>query len=440
MAENSIQLWTGDQLSVLPSTAKTPAAIVDYAIQLNPRDKRQIAKAFDDESYEMALNYVWIKSMAALKKDLATVGLKFLGEILGKGGLDDDDNPTTAISHDEAIMLAEELGVVSGTEAMRLRHSHELLTHFIDADGNISDDESLEKEEAVQTLKVCVRNILGKSKNEVSTEFATFRESLEGRLLKSDAPEIQNLAISPYFFKKITLNILMGSISDEKGAKLENILANLNVILPALWTGIKDAERWSVGREYAKAHDEGHVTAAAGIKSALMKVKGFDYVPENLRSNVFVKAAEKLIETHGEFNNFYNEPPVIKDLRSLGTVIPIPAFSVCASAILCVYLGNPYGVSASAVPIAMDMLKDFSEDRWKYYLNDCLPGDSRVLSKLSYDKPAKRFFNIVEKFDLSKIALSGKVKKLIEAAQSKDATKMARAVEALRVDYYGKPK
>jgi len=437
MGNSNIQLWTGDQLNVLPNTAKTPAVIVEYAVQLNARDKRQVAKAFADQSYEMALNYVWTKSMAALKKDLATVGLKFLGEILGKSGLDDDDNPTTAISHDEAIMLAEELGVVSSTEAMRLRHSYELLTHFIDSDGQISDEEEIEKEEAVQTLKICVRNILGKSKNEVSTKFATFRAALEERLFKAEDPEIENLLISPYFFKKITLNILIGSIADRKGAKLENILANLNVILPILWSTIKENERWIVGREYANAHGEGQVTAAAGLKSALMKVKGFDYVPENLRSNVFVKAAEKLIETHEAFNNFYNEPPVIKDLRSLGTTIPIPAFAVCASAIFSVFLGNAYGVSASAVPAAAEMLKEFSDDRWKYYLNDCLPGDARVLNKLNYERPRKRFFDIVEKLKLDTFALNGKIKKLLDAAKAKDMSKTVKAVDLLRSEYYG---
>ncbi|WP_157845810.1 hypothetical protein [Herbaspirillum huttiense] len=437
---NSVQLWKGDTNIVLPSTAKKPADIVNYAVQLSDRDRRQISKAFSDESYEMALTFVWTKSMAALKRDLSTVGLKFLGEILGKNGLDDDDNPTTAISHDEAIMLAEELGVVSSTEAMRLRHSHELLTHFLDSDGaNISSEEEIEREEAVQTLKTCVRNILGKNKNEVSAKFATFRAALEERVFKSDDLEIQNLLISPYFFKKITLNILVNSIGERKGAKLENILANLNVILPVLWANLKENERWTVGREYANAHGDGEVTAAAGLKSALMKVKGFDYVPENLRSNVFVKAAEKLIELHEAFNNFYNEPAAIKDLRSLGTTIPIPAFSICSSAIFCVYLGNSYGVSAAAVPIAYDMLKEFSDDRWKYYFNDCLPSDARVLNKLSYERPRKRFVELVRKLQLNNFA-SGKMKKLLDAAAEGDIQRMNRAMELVRSDYYGKEK
>ena len=68
-------------------------------------------------------------------------------------------------------------------------------------------------------------------------------------------------------------------------------------------------------------------------------------MPENLRSVTFKKAAAAVIETHFEFNNFYNEPSVVRKLASLGSTIPLPAFIDCIQAYLAVYLGNSYGVS-----------------------------------------------------------------------------------------------
>lgn len=439
MSNKSVALWVAKEVQVLPATATTPAKIIDYATQLSVKDKNQIVNGFKSGSYEMTMNYVWTKAMAALKRDLARVGMRFLGEILGKGKFDEDTNPATAISHSEAIMLAQELGVVSSTEAMRLRHAHEQISHFVDMEGNdIDPDESMDELEAVQALKACVRNILGKQKIEVSTQFAEFRSALEKQVFKSDASEIQNLLISPYFFRKITLGILLNLARTSKGAQLENALANLNIVVPLLWPSLHDTEKFSIGTAYSAAYSAGAQVASAGLKSALLKVQGFDFVPETVRSHTFLKAAEKLIEAHEGMSNYYNEPGPLRELKGLGSIIPIPAFPVCATAILCVYLGNSYGICNAAQSDASAMLEGFTTDRWVYYLNDCLPSDARMLSKLSYERPKARFVQLVKTFELSKLTLNGKSKKLIEAAHEGSIEKINAIFSQMRLAYYGK--
>ncbi len=442
MATTSVQLWHGGDAVALPATAKDSTSIVNFAVQLNKREKQQIVRAFSDESYEMALSFVWQKTMGALKRELASVGLKFLGELLGKSELDEGGNPVTSISDEEAIMLAEELGVITGTEALRMRHANELLRHFIDGDSNDSADEEerMEESEAITTLKACVKNVLGKNRIEVATKFAEFRNALETTVFKEMDDEIQQLLISPYFFRKITITILLQSFRDKSTAKRENSLANLNVILNLLWATLREAERWLVGRAYATAHNDGEATVAAGIKRALMKVKGFDYVPENLRSNIFIRAAEKVVQAHEGIDNFYNEPAPLRELASLGTVIPTPAFGACAGAAMYCYLGNAHGYSYAAADIAADMFSKFSSDRWTYYLSECLPGDSRMLDKLIYERPRKRFADLVVSHGLDQLNVSGRAKKLVENAATKDARKIYTALEGLRADYYGKEK
>ena len=439
MSNKSVALWSAKDTLTLPVTATTPSAIIEFASQLSQKDRNQIVSGFNSGSYEMTMNFVWIKAMAALKRDLAKVGMRFLGEILGKGDFDESTNPTTAISHSEAIMLAQEFGVVSSTEAMRLRHSFEQISHFVDMEGNDADpEEAMEPAEAIQALKACVKNILGKQKVEVSTQFAEFRSSLEKQVFKSDSNEIQNLLISPYFFRKITLEILLNLTHSSKGAQLENALANLNVVLPVIWPTLHENEKWRIGTSYSSAYSSGAQVASAGLKSALLKVQGFDFVPENVRSHTFLKAAEKLIEAHEAMNNFYNEPGPVKELRALGTTIPIPAFPVCATAVLCVYLGNSYGICNAAQSDASAVLNGFAGDRWEYYFNECLPSDARMLDKLSYEKPKARLVRLVQELNLSKLNFNVKAKRLIDAAVANRSDKMSNAVTQLRADYYGK--
>lgn len=85
-------------------------------------------------------------------------------------------------------------------------------------------------------------------------------------------------------------------------------------------------------------------------------------------------------------NNYHNEPGAISALASLGTTIPSATISHCVSAILCVKLGNHWGISWAAQDTANSLLRHLGENRWRYYLDECLPADETILGKL---KPHK---------------------------------------------------
>jgi hypothetical protein len=243
---------------------------------------------------------------------------------------------------------------------------------------------------------------------------------------------------SPYFFKKITVKIILGIARSSKGAPLENVLANANVILPSIWVKLRDPERYTVGASYAEAYDAGEQTLSAGLKRALLKVQGFDYVPENLRSQTFVRTATKIIEAHESFNNFYNESAPTSELRALGTTIPIHAFPQCATALLCVALGNPYGVSNQAASVADQMLHTFTPDRWEFYINKCLPSDERIINKLSYQKPRNRFMSLVKTYKLHALSASGLSKRLLDAAVNSNDKRVEEVSRQLRDAYFTK--
>lgn len=443
MTDEKLVLWQPKEVQILPSNVDKPVKIVPFAVQLSDRDRKQIVHGFEAGNYEMVVNFVWIKAMASLKRELSTVGMAFLGEMLSRPDLSEDVDVVDSITDREAIRLAEELGVVSSTEALRLRQSQELVAHFSKLDPSLIDEEgiAMEKMEAISTLKVCVKNILGKPKIQVATEFVEFRDALESKTLEKNDPKIKGLHASPYFFRRLTISVLLSVISDALGAKLENTLANLNLILPLVWHGLRDTEKWQVGQTYAEVHSEGKTTAMGGLRKALLKVEGFDFVPESLRSATFVEAAEKVIMAHEGFDNFYLEESPMKVLKGLGSVIPTPAFPICASAILAVRLGNYYGRSFYASPIARYMLDKFTPDRWEYYLNQCLPGDMRIIDKFSYDKARKVWFLLVKKHGLSDLNVKDKnVRGVIRAAERKDHQKTEHFAAVLRRQYYGRDK
>jgi hypothetical protein len=321
---------------------------------------------------------------------------------------------------------------------MRLQHTYELVNHFAQLDVEHGDTEDIDESEAIASLKACIKGVLGRPKVEVAKKFVEFREALEGETLAPSDPRISMLQGSPYFFLKLTVSVLMNGAKRNLGAQLEHVLANTNVVLPAIWESLRDTEKWQIGQAYAEAYANGRATAVSGLKSSLLKVRGFDYVPETLRSDTFIKAAEAIIKAHEGLNNFFNEAAPVSTLVKLGTTVPTPAIAACTSALLCVVLGNRYGVAWTAEPDARRMLDGWSPDRWQYYLNQVLPGDLRILAKLGDDKPATRWLALTQKHDFHQIVNKHKgVAKLLAASHAANLSKVKESAGSLLMEFYG---
>jgi hypothetical protein len=438
MMANKLTLWQPESGELIPKEARTPAAIAGYSQQLSKKDKKQIVRAFENEDYEMGLNFLWLKTMSALKREISSVGITLIGEMLGKTDVDEDDEVDDILTTKEAIKLSEELGIVSKTDAMRLRHTNEIISIFGQLSIDESDYEDIDEAEAISSLKACIKAVLGRPQVEVATKFVDFRNSIESEALSSDDPIVDMLSSSPYFFQKLTVNILMNAAKNNIGAQLENSLANINTIIPVLWKKIRDSEKWHVGHTYAEVYAEGKTSSVAGLKSALSKVQGFDFVPENLRSDAFVKAANSIIRAHEGMNNFYNERSPLLALSKLGTTIPTPALGEAITSILCVRLGNYSGIANNAQSLAKEMLQSISHDRWKIYLNQMLSTDTRVLNKFSDHRPRERWYDLVDDLDFGELELKDRgVIALIKASINRDDDDFEKVRKRLIKKYYG---
>jgi hypothetical protein len=430
---NSVIVWQEPVGTVVPRDASTALEIANVARNLSTRDQKQIVTAFESSAYEMMAGFVLNKALSQLKRALASLGMAFVGEMLGRPDIDEDSVPTVSISNYEAITLARELGLINSTDATRLTQHLELLAHFDSLNTDDSEIEEMAREEALSFLRTCVNSVLGRDGNIAPTEFVSFRESLEGKTFKENDTELMTLQAAPYFFKKTTLSILLANIKTKSGAQFEHTLGNIIVIIPKLWDGFRDAEKWSIGQSYAETVNAGLSPAVIALKKALTSVRGFDFVPESLRSHTFSAVASKVIEVHTGMNNFYNEPAAISALAKLGTTIPWPAFPICMSAILAVKLGNNYGVSNAAQSEADSLLERLTDNQWEYYLNECLPGDELILQKLAwYRRTQATWFNLVRKFNLDAKTIKSKdVKKLTTSSEKEDVSLLISASRTL---------
>src|SRR5437762_2040704 len=115
---SAVKVWIPMDVVTIPSTAESANDIVQYgSATLSRRDMNSIVAGFQAQGYEMVSTFVWAKASATLKKQVATLGMEFVGEMLARPDLDDDSDPTTAIGDHEVIALAEALGLITPTQA-----------------------------------------------------------------------------------------------------------------------------------------------------------------------------------------------------------------------------------------------------------------------------------------------------------------------------------
>lgn len=432
--EQKIVQWSPAEVVVIPPNSP-PEQVVAYASpQLSRRDMSSIVSAFENESYEMVATFVWAKASAVLKKQIATLGMEFVGEMLGRPDLHEDSDPATTIGDHEAIALAEDLAVITPTQGLRLKHSLELVIHFTNLPQHEAEEDMLSREEAIMVLKTCIASILSRPNFEAAVRFGDFRKALSERTLKTDDSDVVAVSQAPYFFVRTTLSVLLSLIKTAKSAAQEHALGNFSVLLPLLWERIRQPEKWQVGQAYAEVNASGDRAASAGLRKALLKVHGFDFVPETLRSSTFTECASRVLTAHFAFNNFYTEAEPMETLANLGTAIPRPAFAKCMEATFAVWLGNSWGHSFAAVPYASIVLDSLRDTQWEYYLNECLRRDRTVLDKLAFGgKPLGRWLDLVQRFGLqNQETRDPKIRQLLEYSAKGNGQKATQLATAIR--------
>lgn len=405
---DKIQLWKAAQVSIVPQEAENIHGIIcsSDVTNLSENQKNQIIGAFNAKAYDMAAEYVWRKTITKLREAILNLGNDFIKELLQRSDSDDNLQIDSLLTDYNTINLAEQLGMISCEGALDLRQSLETLQFYFSSEAS-KEGCYLGKLKVLNIVLACVKNILSKPNMQVALEFTQLRDKLLKEDIKEDDIEISQLKLSSLFFLRTVCTVLSSAIKTKQGAVLEHSVNNFKLIIPLIWNKLTDDDKWKIGFLYRDVVSDGNTKAANGVKIALLKNGGFDFVPENLRSQTFIKAAHNLIDKHFEYDNYYKEPRAIKELANLGTVIPEPALMQCMKAYILVYIGNFYGRSISAVDIAEKQLTLISTEQWIQFFDRMLPYDQDLLGALYSTslKPIRNFYELLRTLGMNKLTM-----------------------------------
>lgn len=421
--DTKVQLWTSN-VAVGNVTSVEDAYDGSYVPSLTESQRKQIIAAFNAEAYDMASEYAWKKTMVKLKEAIASLGYEFVSQTLNRTNIDEYTQLTNVISDNEAIMIAENVGFISEEGAMNLRHSLELLSYYFSSKAD-EENRTLDKVHAMAIIIDCAKHVLSIKSNPKDLSFTKFSGKLLNEQIEENGGFYKEIIGSSLFYLKTVCNLLLMAIKDRKTAQMECALSNLNILIEPIWEKLPEEDRYKIGKTYRDVVTDGNEKAANSMRKALMKVKGFNYVPETLRSDTFMELAQKLIDVHYGFDNFYFETSAVKALASLGTIIPAPASDICIRAYLLVVMGNSYGTSHSAEPLARGELLKIGEQQWFSYLKRTLPYDEDILLNLSGKNRIENFKSILSAKNLLNFTdTSRDVQLLLGALERCDYTKV----------------
>lgn len=421
---NQVALYQESAGVVAVPETNDVATLMSFNRSLSNNDANKIVKAYDNGLYDMAAEYIWSRTISTLKKNIMKFGEEFVAEMLDRPDISSVDD----ISEYEVITLSSDLGFINQTAKIEFMHFSEIIQHYM---SNEDPDEEFPLTKVSDIVRSCVKHVLGFEKVEYEISFVSFRNRLRTEYIIEGHEIYTQLKLAPYFYKRTVFKTMMNLAKTTKdSAEREIILNNMITIFVEIWSALSSEEKWVIGRSYAQCLSDGDNKLLIALKSVLLKVKGFDYVPENLRSNTYIIAAKELLSAHQGMNNFYNEPSKAKYLAQMGHSIPAPAFGNCMTAVLACKLGNSYGISWDAQSYLDEILQTVSKDRWSYYLSNVFPYDRVVLYKLCVDITADRWIELVEKYSLHKIDIEcdKEVKDLITFSNPKQKIQLKRCV------------
>lgn len=411
--DNAVALWQGNEGVRLPKIADL-STMLSYNYQLKEREITGISLNYSSGLFEIAAETIWNRSIDILRDRVLALGVQFVSEMVGLDNLQYVQN----LPAFEVINIAMDLGFIDATGKMRLMHANEIIQHYIKR----NTDEEMPQNESDSVIRPCIQYILAYEDSNIQIEYTDFRNSLIMESILDNPVRLESLKNSPYFYKKTTIRTMINLISTTENAEFEMVEANFCAIIESIWDTLTSEDRYFIGLAFSKHKNAGNSKEVRALNTALLLVKGFDYVPENLRSLSFIENAKRIKAIHYGLNNYYNEPSAVAKLNQMGLKIPKPAMKECIGATLMVLLGNQYGRSFDAIGPATEILNKLSMQDWLFYIEHCLVVDEEVLSKIaSGGNRTEHWCNITRDFNLSSLEFSNvKIAEFIKYSSSID--------------------
>lgn len=339
------------------------SAFLDTLSAEEKRDARYLAKFVGASAvglFDAALNYVWNEVVLNLRKKAAIYGIDlfFDAAVGGKNrGSYKDESDLDGIKDIVLLDTCLKLELISEVVYRKLDH---ILTMRNEVAASHPNVESIGGFELLGWLQTCVKDVLQDKPSESAIRIRSLTTNIKERTTVVDdatrdrfAGELKNLSL-PHVH-----NLLITFFGIFASPETDQILRkNISIFAPFLWSHSEDRLKYRVGGMidgYRTNLDEARLKRGEEFL-AVVDGKAFESLPARIVA--LQNLAAQLKDAHNGWDNFYNEPPLMREILSYckkSTDVPKELLSTLIPVVLSCRLGRGLryneGVSPSGCPL-----------------------------------------------------------------------------------------
>ncbi len=313
--------------------------------------------------FDAALNYLWDETILQLRQRVAQYDLSYFydnavpSEERRKHLNDASD--LDKITDDELIRGAHAIGLLGDIGFKHLDYIRFMRNWVSAAHPNQNEITGLQ---LISWLETCVKEVMTLPLSNATVQIRQLLASI-----KTQAITPQGAREIGVFFTQLTSeqidSIAAGLFGifvrqDSPTVARDNILK----LFPLIWPRVSETTKQGFGVKYgrfAAANDQESKELAHQI---LTHVGGLQYLPDDIKAVQLEDVLDDLIRVHNARDNFYNEPPLARQLEALVGQqggVPKVISEKYVETLVYLFMTNGNGVAWNAEPYYLSMIDQF---------------------------------------------------------------------------------
>lgn len=349
--------------------------------------------------FDAALNFLWDEVVVCLRSRVAQFDLGYFLDTAvpdpqaRKQYKTEDD--LRSLSDAALIQGALKCGILSELAYKYLDYIRDMRNWASAAHPNHAQ---LTGFQLIAWAETCVKEVLTKEPDGAVVEVGRLLDNLRNhKLTPNDVPAV-SASIRRLRDDLVTalLRSIVGLYCDPR--QDVRVRDNARLVARDIWDLANTSARGEVGLKYANYAANADLERKKLAHEFLDLVEGLAYLPESDRVVEIAALLRRLESAHDEWNNFYNEPPIARELRKFigddGNVPKLVNDEYVRILSRC-RIGRPAGVSAMALPIYDALFDLFSEAQVRSFVR--VLDRPEIASRLDSRRCAEQFREVATK-------------------------------------------
>ncbi|WP_137768024.1 hypothetical protein [Curtobacterium sp. SGAir0471] len=309
--------------------------------------------------FDAALNYLWDETISELRRRIVDYDLSYFFDLAisdpeKRKDLQDPED-LAKITDDELIRAAATVGFISAVGQRQLDVVRFMRNHASAAHPN---QHELKPFQLLGYVQTCIAEVilLPESQTMVDTS-RLLRNVREEKVTRTDAAGYESLFAALRFEQVTALaNGLFGIYS--RPDSTTSARDNIRLLVPYLWPHIPEKTRATFGVKYMRFKANLDVQQASLAREFLETVGGASYLPTEVRVAEIAVLVDRLLGAHEAYDNFYNEPPIAKQIQDYigDQEVPAGVRERYVAVLVDVFLGRRTGIGQNAKPVYQQLL------------------------------------------------------------------------------------